>query len=185
MKRIRVISGVARGRKLHMVPGESTRPIQDRVKEALFNILGTDIYASTFLDMFAGTGSVGIEALSRGAEFVRFIDSNRRAIQTIKKNLELTSLGSNADVVQGNAFSLLSQPADRLFDIIFIAPPQYKELWVRSLSTLNENLGWLKDEGWIVVQIDPREYKENEFNHLEEFDRRRYGNTILLFLRKK
>ena len=80
---LRVIAGTARGHKLNSVPGDSTRPITDRTKESLFNILGGDIQGATFLDLFAGTGSVGIEALSRGAIFVRFLDKNQNAIQTI------------------------------------------------------------------------------------------------------
>ena len=83
MGSLRVISGLARGRRLRSVPGDTTRPITDRVKESLFDILGADVVGSAFLDLFAGTGSVGIEALSRGADFARFIDLHRPAIQTI------------------------------------------------------------------------------------------------------
>ena len=84
MASLRVIGGTARGRKLRSVPGDTTRPITDRVKESLFNILSADIEGSCLLDLFAGTGSVGIEALSRGAEFVRFIDKHHTAIKTVK-----------------------------------------------------------------------------------------------------
>jgi 16S rRNA (guanine966-N2)-methyltransferase len=86
MSGLRVIAGKAKGRKLHSVPGDRTRPITDRTKESLFNIIGGDIVDAALLDLFAGTGSVGIEALSRGASFVRFVDSNQRAIQTIRAN---------------------------------------------------------------------------------------------------
>jgi 16S rRNA (guanine(966)-N(2))-methyltransferase RsmD len=84
-----VIAGTAKGRKLKMVPGDSTRPIMDRAKEALFNILGARVRGCSFLDLFAGTGSVGIEALSRGAERVLFVDNNRLAIRTIRENLNI------------------------------------------------------------------------------------------------
>ena len=104
---MRVISGSAKGRKLGSVPGDSTRPITDRVKESLFNIIGAEIQNSTFLDLFAGTGSVGIEALSRGAEAAVFVDLNRRAIKTVRANLKLTQLADRAQVIQGNAFSFL------------------------------------------------------------------------------
>ena len=87
MSSLRVISGKARGRRLRTVPGDTTRPITDRAKESLFNILGPDIQGASVLDMFAGTGSVGIEALSRGAARVRFIDQQRQAIDTIRLNL--------------------------------------------------------------------------------------------------
>ncbi|MBN2303959.1 MAG: RsmD family RNA methyltransferase, partial [Anaerolineae bacterium] len=89
---MRVIAGSAKGRKLKMVPGDSTRPVMDRVKEALFNILGTSVMDCSFLDLFAGTGSVGIEALSRGAERAVFVDMDRFAIRTIHENLALTRL---------------------------------------------------------------------------------------------
>jgi 16S rRNA (guanine966-N2)-methyltransferase len=89
---MRVISGKAKGRKLRSVPGDTTRPITDRVREALFNIIGPDIEGATLLDLFAGTGSVGIEALSRGAKFVLFIDKNRHPITTIMTNLKDTDL---------------------------------------------------------------------------------------------
>ena len=84
---LRVISGTAKGRKLKSVPGDTTRPITDRVKESLFDILAGDVVDSTWWDLFAGTGAVGIEALSRGASFVRFTDLNREPIETIKFNL--------------------------------------------------------------------------------------------------
>ncbi len=92
MAGLRIIGGRARGRKLKAVPGDTTRPITDRTKESLFNIIGGDIEEASFLDLFAGTGSVGIEALSRGASYVRFIDVLRPAIETIKTNLEATGL---------------------------------------------------------------------------------------------
>ncbi len=177
----RVISGKARGFRLKDVPGDTTRPITDRVKEALFNILGTDISGSSLLDLFAGTGSVGIEALSRGAAFVRFNDSNRLAVQTIKINLENTKLGQNADVRKLDAFTCLKQQPDREFDYIFIAPPQYKELWSRALIDLDANAGWLSNNAWVIVQIDPVEYKTEVLTHFREFDQRRYGSTLLVF----
>ena len=105
MSNPRIIAGKARGMRLQDVPGDITRPITDRVKEALFNILGNDILDSSLLDLFGGTGSVGIEALSRGAEFVRFIDLNRAAIQVIRANLEHTHLAEHAQVVQSDAFA--------------------------------------------------------------------------------
>ncbi|HZW03476.1 MAG TPA: RsmD family RNA methyltransferase, partial [Anaerolineaceae bacterium] len=96
----RIIAGTARGIRLKPVPGEITRPITDRVKESLFNILGPDIQDAALLDLFGGTGSVGIEALSRGAAFVRFNDLHRQAVATIKENLQRTRLGERAEVVQ-------------------------------------------------------------------------------------
>ncbi len=181
MSNPRIIAGKARGMRLNAVPGDITRPITDRVKEALFNIIGADIYDSCFLDLFGGTGSVGIEALSRGAQYVRFIDLNRAAVGTMQKNLSYTRLEKLAEVIQSDAFSYLKQKPDRQFDYIYIAPPQYKELWQHVLEVLDQNPGWLAPDAWVIVQIDPVEYRQLEFGHYQEFDQRRYGSTLLVF----
>lgn len=181
MSGLRVISGIAGGRKLHSVPGDVTRPITDRAKESLFNILTGDLLESTWLDLFAGTGSVGIEALSRGAAFVRFVDIHRKAIETVRKNLEITGLEANSEIIRMDAFTLLQQPPDRDFEYIYIAPPQYKQLWKRALQVLDENPGWLAIDCWVIAQIHPVEYESLELNHLREIDQRKYGSTLLVF----
>jgi 16S rRNA (guanine(966)-N(2))-methyltransferase RsmD len=177
----RIIAGKARGHRLKDVPGDITRPITDRVKEALFNILAGDIVDARLLDLFAGTGSVGIEALSRGAAFVRFNDIHRQAIDTVRANLDSTGLKGNADVVKSDAFALLRQTPDRRFDYIFIAPPQYKGLWRQALEALDANPSWLVDDGWLLVQIDPVEYQPVELIHFKIIEQRRYGSTLLVF----
>ena len=184
MSGLRVIAGKAKGRKLRSVPGDLTRPITDRTKEALFNIIGADIVNSSFLDLFAGTGSVGIEALSRGAGFARFLDLQRNAIQTIKSNLRETGLIENAQVLLQDAFQLMQARPDQSFEYIYIAPPQYKGIWEKVLSTLDENHLWLTQDGWVIVQIHPKEYKEVSFSNLVEFEQRIYGSTLLVFFRR-
>ena len=181
---LRVISGSAKGRKLKSVPGDITRPITDRVKGSLFNILGTDVVDSQWWDMFGGTGAVGIEALSRGATFVRFTDLNRDPVDTIKANLAATGLASHAETRRADAFSLLAAPPDKQFHYIYIAPPQYQELWSKALVALDENPDWLTDDGWVIVQISPKEYLEWQLKSLEEFDKRKYGTTLLIFYRR-
>lgn len=170
--------------RLQGVPGETTRPITDRVKEALFNILGAEIEGATMLDLFAGTGSVGIEALSRGADFVRLNDNHRQAVNTIKANLEHTRLEENAEVTQRDAFTLLKQLPDRVFDYIYIAPPQYKGMWKQALLLLDQHSGWLSSNGWIIVQIDPVEYEPLTMRYLAEFEKRKYGSTLLIFFER-
>jgi 16S rRNA (guanine966-N2)-methyltransferase len=177
----RIIAGSARGTRLQSVPGDITRPITDRVKESLFNILSPDLPDSTFFDLFSGTGSVGIEALSRGAKFARLNDLNRAAVNTIKINLEKTHLADKAEVLQADAFSLLKRPPDKAFDYIYIAPPQYKELWKQALQELDRNPGWLKADTWVIIQIDPVEYEEQSLKCLREFEQRKYGSTLLVF----
>ncbi len=182
---MRVISGKAKGRQLKSVPGDTTRPITDRTKEALFNIIGADIEGASFLDCFAGTGSVGIEALSRGAAFVRFYDLNRKAIQTIQENLRLTGLGKHAQVIQADVLRELEKPADCSFDYVYIAPPQYHRLWIKTLEVIERNTAWLAQDAWCVVQIHPLEYENlaesRLLQQLVEFDRRKYGSTLLVF----
>jgi 16S rRNA (guanine966-N2)-methyltransferase len=178
---LRVISGTARGRKLKSVPGDTTRPITDRVKEALFNILAGDVMDSTWWDLFAGTGAVGIEALSRDASLARFSDLNRAPVETVKWNLEHCGFSARAEVRRGDAFSMLAARPDRQFEFIFIAPPQFKEMWSRALLALDGNPGWLTETGWAIVQIAPKEYQALELNNLEELEQRNYGSTLLVF----
>ena len=182
---MRVIAGSAKGIQLNSVPGKSTRPITDRVKEALFNIISGDIVGKKMLDLFGGTGSVGIEALSRGAEYVLFLDTNYRAFKIIKQNLEATGLEEFADVWKKDAFVLLRDDPNQQFDFIYIAPPQYKGLWHKTMLELDKNHNWLKDFGTIVVQIHPKEL-ENYYGYTKfrEFDRRDYGDTLLIFFEK-
>jgi 16S rRNA (guanine(966)-N(2))-methyltransferase RsmD len=177
----RIISGKARGIRLQSVPGDTTRPITDRVKEALFNILGADIVDCDFLDIFGGTGSVGIEALSRGAHYARFLDLNSGAVRTIKANLEHTRLVEHSDVFQADAFNYLRRPPDRQFHYLYVAPPQYKGMWEKTMQEIDSNLSWLTADGWVIVQIDPLEYKVMPFVNLVEFEQRKYGSTLLVF----
>jgi 16S rRNA (guanine(966)-N(2))-methyltransferase RsmD len=178
---MRVISGTAKGRKLHPVPGELTRPITDRVKEALFNIIGPDVQGSSWWDVFGGTGAVAIEALSRGAAFARLTDLNKGPIEAITRNLALTGLTARAETRRADAFALLGLTPDRQFDYIYIAPPQYKELWLRALGELDANPSWLDPDGWAIVQIDPKEFAPGALQRLKLFDQRRYGTTLLNF----
>ncbi len=178
----RVISGRAKGRKLRLVPGDSTRPIMDRVKENLFNIIGRDVIDQRWLDLFAGTGQVGIEALSRGAQSVVFVDNTRVAIQTINTNLENTGLADGARVVQTDAFAFLRSVTGGSFDTLYVAPPQYKSMWKDVLAAVDEDpFRFLAENGQVIIQIDPREFEALPLNRLVLVDERRYGNTLLGF----
>ena len=184
MSQPRIIAGIARGIRIDSVPGDTTRPITDRVKESLFNIIGADIIDSTFLDLFGGTGSVGIEALSRGARSCLFFDLAPQAIKTIKKNLETTHLLEKASARQMDAFQFLKMSPSLTFDYIYVAPPQYKNMWTKALELIDENPQIISEDGWVIVQIDPTELIEINYSNLIEFDRRRYGSTVLLFFSK-
>jgi len=193
---VRVIAGKVKGRKLRSVPGDTTRPITDRVKESLFNILGDEVVDALFLDLFAGTGSVGIEALSRGARRAVFVEQNRRAVETIKENLKVTGLADQAEVIRNDVFRFLARepaippkvegerggaPKER-FDLIYIAPPQYKGLWAEALLALDRR-GFLIEDGLAIAQIFPKEYEDLELKSLDLVDQRKYGSTMLCFYR--
>jgi 16S rRNA (guanine(966)-N(2))-methyltransferase RsmD len=184
MKPLRVVGGSARGRNLRSVPGNATRPITDRAKESLFNILRPDLQDAAFLDLFAGTGAVGIEALSQGAGFARFVDNQRDAIKTIRENLELTKFSDLGEVLQADAFAHVNAPANKQFDYVFIAPPQFHGLWKRALESVDSRIEWLVDDAWVIVQVDPTEYEKVELKNLKEFDKRKYGNVVLVFYQR-
>jgi 16S rRNA (guanine966-N2)-methyltransferase len=181
---MRVIAGSAKGVRLQAVPGAGTRPISDRVKESLFNILGDWIVGARVLDLFAGTGSVGIEALSRGAAQATFVEKQGRAIAVIQDNLRRTGLSASARVVQANVFGFLDAEAEP-YDLIYVAPPQYQGLWSRTLLALEANDSWLAGDGLIIVQIFPKERQPLELTTLNLVDQRTYGSTLLCFYEQR
>jgi len=178
---LRVIAGTAKGRKLKMAPGSGTRPITDRVKEALFDILGSDVEEASVLDLFAGTGSVGIEALSRGAARAVFVESDRLAVNTIQPNLQTTGLAQRGRVARSDVFIYLRNDPRAGFDYVHIAPPQYQNLWAETLKVLDARQAWLNPDGVAVAQIHPREFSELPLQHLQLVDQRHYGSTLLCF----
>lgn len=185
MSTLRIISGVAKGMRIRTVPGDSTRPITDRVKESLFDIIGNDILGANFLDLFCGTGSVSIEALSRQAAYARMLDLHPLAVKTINMNLETTKLMPKAKVIRADSLSYIKKDPDVNFDYIYIAPPQYKEIWKQTLLLLDQNINWLHEDGWVIVQIHPNEYADLELTNLFVFDKRKYGSTLLAFYQRK
>jgi 16S rRNA (guanine(966)-N(2))-methyltransferase RsmD len=186
---MRVIAGTAKGRPLLSVPGDSTRPIADRVKSALFSILESQnaIQGSRWLDLFGGTGAVGIEALSRHAGQVVFVEKDSRAVQVIGQNLRSTGVGESgrSHVVRGDAFSYLVRPEVGPFDVVYIAPPQYQGLWKKALLAVDARPEILSETGQAIVQIFPKEYDPDiVLANLVCYDDRQYGSTRLLFFEK-
>lgn len=187
---MRVVAGSARGRRLLTVPGDGTRPILDRVKTALFDMLRPQLAGMRVLDLFAGSGSVGIEALSQGASACTFVERGHNAIGTIKKNLAMTGLADKAEVIRTDSFAFL-RTTKASFDLIYVAPPQYKNLWVEAMHLIAARPALLKhavsgtdDEdstAMVIAQIDPKEYSELKLQALCEQSQRRYGNTMLVF----
>ena len=177
---MRVISGSAKGRNLKSVPGDTTRPITDRVKSAVFNILSTDVIDARFLDLFGGTGGVGIEALSRQAAHCVFVEKSRAALDVIRDNLQTTRLLDRAELIRSDAFAFLAG-TPRSFHYIYIAPPQFERLWVKAIELIDAQPAWLAEDGEIIVQIHPKEFEELALKNFEQVDERKYGSTLLIF----
>src|SRR5450432_2864632 len=134
---MRVVAGEAKGRKLKAPDTMGTRPIIDRVKTALFDILSGEVEDTRFLDLFGGVGSVGIEALSRGAAHATFIELNYKVLKLLRENLQITGLADRAETLQGDAFKFLQQSSQKVpYDIIYVAPPQYQGMAARALELL-------------------------------------------------
>ena len=180
---MRVIAGQAKGRRLKAVPGSGTRPITDRAKSALFSILSSDVIGARFLDLFAGTGRVGIEALSRGAAEAVFVERGKAALRTIRANLETTALIDRGTIIQADVFEFLARAPSR-FDYVYVAPPQYRGWWAEALHALDGIPDWLQDDGWAIAQIHPREYEPLQLTTLTQFDQRSYGSVMLCFYQR-
>lgn len=181
---MRVIAGSAKGRSLLSVPGDSTRAITDRVKTALFSILESQeaVAGTRWLDLFGGTGAVGIEALSRGAAEVVFVERSHQAVRVLGQNLSHTGVSDRSHVVRGDAFDYLNRPGVAPFDLIYIAPPQYQNLWQKALLLIDRRPELLTPDGQAVVQIHPKEDDPDlALRTLTRYDDRQYGSTRLMF----
>ena len=158
-KQLRIIGGQWRGRKLEFADGEGLRPTMDRVRETLFNWLQGDIVGARCLDLFSGSGALGLEALSREAAEVVMIDKNPRAIHMIQKNLELLSV-NNAQLIQGDAHRYLSEyakaKADKVFDIVFLDPPFQQQLVVPFCQLLEQS-HCLSAQAVIYIEMEKTE----------------------------
>ncbi|GAC1454344.1 MAG: 16S rRNA (guanine(966)-N(2))-methyltransferase RsmD [Ktedonobacteraceae bacterium] len=185
-----MVTGEAKGRKLKTLKTMTgTRPIMDRVKTALFDILSDEVVESRFLDLFAGTGSVGIEALSRGAAHATFIEMDGKILKLVRENLQITKLADRAETRQADAFTFLTQQATGVghvvYDLIYVAPPQYQAMAARALTLLDTS-PLVPEEGLVIIQIHPKE-RDNvvavRCTRLVLTDERRYGSTLLMFYR--
>lgn len=149
---MRVITGTARGRSLITLEGEDVRPTTDRVKEALFSIIQFEIEGRTVLDLFAGSGQLGIEALSRGAGKAVFVDNAKKSLEVVKKNLENTGLLSKAVLLNRESISYIRY-CDEKFDIVFMDPPYRSGLLQKALDSVSECL----NIGGIVICEAPKD----------------------------
>jgi 16S rRNA (guanine(966)-N(2))-methyltransferase RsmD len=166
---LRIIAGKYRGRILKEFKGRDIRPTADRAKEAIFNILQTDIYGSSFLDLYSGTGNMGVEALSRGAERVVMVDSAKESVQIMRFNVDM--IKEDAEVVLADAFSFVSTTREK-FDIIFLDPP-YDIDATPVLEAIGKN--GLLNEGGVVIYEHSEDFKVGEIEGLAHFNTRKYG----------
>lgn len=179
---MRVISGEFRGRKLDKLEGMDIRPTSDRVKESLFNMLGVRLIDCSFLDLFAGTGGIGIEAFSRGATEVVFIDESSNSIKVLKGNLEKLKILDSVKVYNTDYINAISHLAadSKSFDIIFIDPPYMKGFEKNALIHISEKK-LLKEDGIIVVEHDLKDSMPEQTGSLNLHRQKKYGNTMLSF----
>lgn len=183
---MRVIAGTARGRRLKAPPGAATRPTSDRVREALFSSLAAHVPGARVLDLYSGSGALGIEALSRGAASAVLVERDARAAAVIAANLERTGLDGGATVLRTTAASASEAPTDGPFDLVLVDPPYAEPLAdVYGLLSSLRDAGGLAPGAWIVIERDKREAGLDAppppFLVLDR--RREYGDTMLLYLR--
>ncbi len=179
MNYMRVVSGEYKGRPLKAVPGSSTRPTTDKVKEAIFNIIGPYYDGGTALDLFGGSGGLGIEALSRGMDKVIFVDRDKKAVATIHQNLETCRLGvERAEVYRNDAERALKAIVKRglSFDLILLDPP-YKNQKIVQLIEMIEDHGLLKEGGIIMAEHGVEEDLPDEIGNLVRKKHENYGVT--------
>jgi len=180
---IRIIGGELKGRKLVTVPGLQTRPTSDRVRESIFNILGDYVRGARVLDLYCGTGAMGIEALSREAESVLFADNHEQALRALKKNIKACSLESRAHTIRWNVLGNLNviRSHSPAFNLVFTDPPYNKDMIQPSLLNLDLSR-CLENGARLIVEHSPLEPIPENLFRFEITDQRRYGKTLVSFL---
>jgi len=180
---MRITGGRFSGRKLFAPATREIRPMRDAVRMALFNILADAIDGARFLDLFAGTGSVGIEALSRGASQATFVDKLPAALSVLQKNLDaLDLIPPQTRFIRADVFEWLKRPFDAPFDVIFIGPPYGKGLAHRALQAFGDN-ELLQAHGVVTVEVFRKDVLAEDYQDLVRVDERLYGDNLLAFYR--
>ena len=181
---MRIISGKARGTKLYTLDGTATRPTLDRVKESLFNIIQNDIEDSTVLDLFSGSGAIGLEFLSRGAKRAVLCDSSKDAIKIIKQNVQKTHFEEKVEVYNMEFTKLVERLQNQKFDIIYIDPPYVTKYILKSIEKIIAQ-GNLKKEGIMILETDDEQriFREIESEEVRIVDKRKYGRATIIFLK--
>ena len=175
---MRVTGGTGRGRRLKVPAGERVRPTSDKVKQALFNILGESVNGASFLDLFAGAGGIGLEALSRGAGWVVFVDASRGSLDIVRHNIELLGFGDKVQVVFSKAETFLKKPSYQ-FDIVFLDPPYAEE--IKPLLELISKAGMLKPDAIVIAEHFKKQPSPESAGDLVLYREAKYGDTVLAF----
>jgi 16S rRNA (guanine966-N2)-methyltransferase len=180
---IRIIGGELKSRKLVTVSGRQTRPTADRVRESIFNILGDRVPNALVLDLFAGTGAMGIEALSRGAESVLFADNDKRALTALEKNVKACSLESRAKIIKWNILKNLNitRSFQHTFNLVFIDPPYNQNLIEPTLLNLGKSQ-CIENGACVAIEHSPQEPIPEKDERFKISNQRRYGKTLVSFL---
>lgn len=183
---MRIIGGKARGTKLYTLEGNDTRPTLDRVRESLFNIIQSQVPDCIFLDLFSGSGAIGLEAISRGAKKAILCDKSKKAIEIIKKNIEKTHSEGFVQLYNMSFEELIKTKLGEKLDIVYIDPP-YKTKFVYNSVKLIIEQKLLKEESLIIIETDEEERIKSEINDLpvKIIDQRKYGRAYLIFLETK
>jgi 16S rRNA (guanine(966)-N(2))-methyltransferase RsmD len=177
---MRVTGGTGKGRKLKVTAGSRVRPTSNKVKQALFNILGQKVEGALFLDLFAGIGGIGIEALSRGAGKVVFVDDSRDSLKVIKKNVEHLGFSGQAQVVASRAEAFLKKTPEQ-FDVVFLDPP-YSLALEPLLKDLADS-GILKPDSVLIAEHFKKQPSIERAGNLSLYREAQYGDTVLAFYR--
>lgn len=182
---MRIISGIARGTKLYTLDGLTTRPTLDRVKESIFNIIQSQIRNSIVLDLFAGSGAIGLEMLSRGAKKAVLCDNSKQAIEIIQKNIEKTHMNDKIELYNLNFESCIEKIKNYRFNIIYLDPPYNTDYIFKALKRIIE-INLLNDNGLVILETDDEERILDKIKTLKVkiVDRRKYGRATIIFLKK-
>lgn len=178
---MRVIAGTARGCTLNAPEGFNTRPTADRVKESMFAVIQFEVQGKSVLDLFAGSGALGIEALSRGAAYAVFVDKDEKSIELIKENLGKAKLSDKAVVLKKDYLHALKSLSQK-FGIVFLDPPYAQGLYESALTAIKE-YGILDDGGMIVIEYSPS-YEINIPEGYTKVKEKKYGSTMLAYLKR-
>ena len=181
---MRIIGGLARGTKLFTLEGANTRPTLDRVRESLFNIIQSDVQQSTFLDLFSGSGAVGLEAISRGAKKAILCDKSKDAMKIIKRNVEKVHFEEQVELFNLPFEKLLNNEIKEKLDIIYIDPPYKTDFAYKAIEIMLEK-DLLNEDSLIIVETDNPEKIVEQLNKLdvEIIDERKYGRACLIFVK--